>query len=107
MTDNALYTEIDRLKAENERLHKEAEQYCQYGLKDNQTIVDLKVEVAKWQGMCEECNCIKIKERVIGELVEKNKALHKEANVNMKELCRVRGQLAKLRALIIEKARGK
>jgi hypothetical protein len=43
----------------------------------------------------------------IERLKTENAHLQKEANENMKELCRVRGQLAKLRALIIEKARGK
>ena len=40
-----------------------------------QQIVDLTVDRDRWRDMCEDCNCIKIKERVVGELVEKNKTL--------------------------------
>ena len=45
-----------------------------------------------------------IRDGIIEKLNTEISRLHKEANINMKELCRVRGQLAKLRAAIIKRA---
>ena len=55
-------------------------------------ISGLQAEVVKWRDMCEDCNCIKVKETVIGELVEKNKALQLRNDrwvndVNITEAC--------------------
>jgi len=36
-----------------------------------------------------------------------NAKLHAEANINMKEICRLRGQVAKLRSVIVKGNRGK
>ena len=40
----------------------------------------------------------------IDRLRAENDRLQKEANINMQEICRLRGQIAKIRALIIKKA---
>ena len=43
----------------------------------------------------------------IERLRVENGRLHKEANINMQEICRLRGELTKLMAAIVLKAREK
>jgi hypothetical protein len=45
-----------------------------------------------------------IKKAHMERAISINDRLQKEANLNMQEICRLRGQIAKIRALIIKKA---
>ena len=112
---NGWKVEIERLRDENERLNKIADEALADGYACGR-IYGLPIfeggcgkKVLKHESYrCADCmasfhrDCIR-KHFKSHENQDDVARLHKEANINMQEICRLREKIAKIRALIIKK----